>query len=259
MKSKLIISQALFDKLNSLDFSQTIWTDNSINSYDELANYILHLLNQYNRKIKVLSIEPGSTNQNSSNFGYFIDLETNQKIAYFFSIPPQRSSRTAFLAQDVYPALTSIIEMCSNSPCNEVYNQPVFIVNLNEENITDSMKINIKGALTIGLHYIDIFMRDNHVKYNSIAELQEDLIQVNRDNQNNFFSIDDQTKQIEFLATTLSSNTNDRYYYASKVFPAAQLALLEGYSLNITPIETAPNTDNNTLNAFKEYINKIQN
>tara|TARA_B110000027_G_C16112245_1_gene298335 strand:- start:1257 stop:2036 length:780 start_codon:yes stop_codon:yes gene_type:complete len=258
MKSKLIISQALFDKLNRLDFTQNIWTDNSINSYSDLADKILLFLNNYNTKINVQSIESGDTGHNSSNYGFFVDIDTGNKLAYFFSIPPQRSSRTAFLAQDVYPALTSIIQNCIESVCNDVYNKPVFVVNLNEETITESMKINIKGALTIGLHYLDLFNREIQSKYNSLSGLDEDLINVNRDNQNQYFSINNQDKEVEFLANTLSSNTNDRYYYASKVFPAAQLAIVEKYSLITTILDAAPNTDNNTLNAFKAYVQKIR-
>jgi len=120
------------------------------------------------------------------------------------------------------------------------------------------MKINIKGALTIGLHYLDLFNRDVQSKYNSLSSLDEDLITVNRDNQNQYFNINNQDKEVEFLANTLSSNTNDRYYYASKVFPAAQLAIVEKYSLIITRLDAAPNTDNNTLNAFKAYVQKIR-
>lgn len=258
MKSKLIISQALFDKLNGIDFTQKIWTDNSINSYSDLKDKILFLLNNYNTKINVQSIEFGDTGHNSSNYGFFIDINTGNKLAYFFSIPPQRSSRTAFLAQDVYPALTLIIKSCIESVCNDVYNKPVFIVNLNEETITESMKINIRGALTLGLHYLDLLNREVQCKYNALLELDEDLISVNRDNQNQYFNINSQAKEVEFLASTLSSNTNDRYYYASKVFPAAYLATVEKYSLITTILDSAPNTDNNTLNAFKSYVQKIR-
>ena len=69
MRSKLIISDALFDKLNNLDFTQNIWTENSINSYVDLVDKTLSIINSYNTKINVESIEPGDTGQNSSNYG----------------------------------------------------------------------------------------------------------------------------------------------------------------------------------------------
>lgn len=257
MKSKLIISKALNDKLVSLDFNQDIWTRINIKSYAELVESILSLINGYNPKLNLKNIEAGETNKSSSNYGYFVNIETGKTISYFFSIPPQRSSRTAFLAQDVYPGLTSIIELCNSSICNDVFNCPVYIINLNEEDITNSMEINLRGALTIGLHYLDIFYRVKPTKYKSIKELDTNLITVSNENQNNYFELNEYDKEILFLNKTLKSNTNDRYFYASKSFPAAHLGSLEGYKLNTSELVDTPNTNNNTINAFVKYAKKI--
>lgn len=256
MRSKLIISNGLYSKLNGLHFTKDVWTNLNITSFNEIKAKAIQLINNYNSKIRLTDIEQGNTNQSSDNYGYFVDMATNKIIAYFFSIPPNRSSRTAFLAQDVYPALTSIIESNIASNSNEIYNLPVYILNLNEENITDSMKINVRGSLTLGLHYIDLFEREILDKYHSINDLHSDLINVSQAPiQNKYFSLDTTNKIVKFLSTTLSANTNDRYFFASKAFPAVHLAKHEGYALDITNLATQ---DNNTINALKKYINKLQ-
>lgn len=256
MKSKLIVSNGLYTKLSGLDFSKNVWTDLNITSFVKLKEKTIQLINNYNSKIKLNDIEQGNTNQSSDNYGYFVDVETNRTIAYFFSIPPNRSSRTAFLAQDIYPALTSIIESNNTSNCKEIFNLPVYILNFNEENITDSMKINIRGSLTLGLHYIDLFEREFFTKYQSISELDSDLINVSQaPKQNKYFNLNTGNKIVEFLSITLSANTNDRYFFASKAFPAVHLAIHEGYALNLINLATQ---NNNTINAFKNYINKLQ-
>lgn len=97
MKSKLIVSNGLYTKLSGLDFSKNVWTDLNITSFVELKEKTIQLINNYNSKIKLTDIEQGNTNQSSDNYGYFVDVETNRTIAYFFQFPQIAAAEQLFL------------------------------------------------------------------------------------------------------------------------------------------------------------------
>ena len=70
-----------------------------------------------------------------SRYSGSITDSSGRSIAHISIIPPDYKTRSAFLAQQVFPSLSPIIKnIMSNSLCFELTNMPFLILNLNEDN-----------------------------------------------------------------------------------------------------------------------------
>jgi hypothetical protein len=258
MSIKLILSKKLITKLDKINFTINLWSSSSINSAQELKDKIIQKLNGINYKLKIDEIEEGVTGERSSNYGYVFDDVKKRTIAYFFIIPPLTDSRSGFLAQHIYPSHATIMEKCINSNCYQPYNLPLYIINVNEFNLTDSKILNIRGAKTLMFNYADVFEREVLGGYKNLMEFDLALKTVNSQNENQYFEINNTSKTISFITPTLGSGTNDRYFYCAKVYPALYLACQESYEILTVDFELSPNIDNSTLRTFLQYANKLK-
>lgn len=258
MRSKLILSVGLMEKFNTVDFSIPMWQSTGIQNVVNLHDRILFELNSKNPKLRTISIESGDTKERSDNFGYIIDTISGRIIGYVFVIPPLTDSRSGFLAQHVYPAHTTMISKILASSCFEPFNIPIYVLNINEFNLTDSKIVNIRGIITLGFHYCDIFDREIPNKFENLIDLDSELRLVNDQNVNQYFVLNVNSKTISFITPTLGSGTNDRYFYSSKAYPALYLASKESYTIDTVAFDASPDTNNSTLNAFSEYAKKLK-
>lgn len=257
MANKLILSKSLIDKFNSTNYSTSFWTNIGIATSTDLQKRICDKLNLLNHKLNVTHIEAANTGESSSNYGYILN-QKGEKICYFFAIPPGTDSRSGFLAQHVYSGLKHITDKTIVSSCFEPYNLPVCIININEFTLTPSKIINIRGAISIGLNYSDIFNRDIPNEFVDLDEMNKELIAVNG-SSNQYFTLDLINQIITFKTDTLTTNTNDRYFYSAKAYPALYLASRDGYKIDITKFKASGTTNNGTLRTFINYAEKLQN
>lgn len=257
MGNNIYLTQGLLQKLTTITFTEQSWIDVGINSLNDLHQTIIEKINICNPKLSIRGIIEGTTTERSDNFGFIQNIESGKKIGYIFVIPPLTDSRSGFLAQHVYPAHTSIVNGSLSSYCLEPYNMPVYIVNLNEFNITPSKTINIRGAITIGFRYIDVFNRAIPDKFSNLFELDTALKAVNDQNENQYFDINLQTKSIVLKENTLGSGTNDRYFFSAKGYPAIYLASISKFRVDYTQFAASQSSRNSTLEALINYAQKL--
>ena len=81
-----------------------------------------------------------------------------------------------------------------------------------------------------------------------------------RNNTNEFFNVDQINKIVSFQNTRLKDGidvNNEPYWFVLKAYAALYLAKKEGYTLDITQINTL-NRGNKTLDAFRDYVDKVR-
>jgi len=257
--SKIIISDRLIEKLNSIDYSIQPWNDLGINSQTDLLESVKKLVNSYNKKLNIISIDVGETNDARNMHTALVVNEFNNTIAYVFFISPGNIARNMFLSQQVFSGLQNIFNSnCINSNSNDVYNKPVYIINLNDDNNQNSKLVSIKGARSIGLHYIDLFPRETSKVYTDIIEYDAELRNL-ATGSNNWFTIDIENRVINFLtgSNNLQNATSDRYEFLARQIPALALACDNGYSIDIMSVEENANSE--TVSSFINYAKKLYN
>lgn len=261
MKSNLIISQKLYEKFLSTDFTLSVWQNLNISNIEELFSYLILKINNYNSKLNLLSIIVGDTNdRRNMHTAFIVDEVNNFEIAYVFFISPGSIARNMFLSQQAYSGIHNIFKKyCVASICNDIYNKPVYIINTNENDLQDSKIATIKGALNMGLHYIDIINNNSFIPYNILEEYNQELIRISSNSNNNWFSINETTKTVTFHTgkNRLKDGTSDRYEFLSRQFPALKLSYLGGYKSDISEIENNENRE--TVDSFINYFKKIYN
>lgn len=261
MKSNLIISDKLFKKFESTDFSLPVWQNINISNLEDLFSHIILKINKYNSKFNVNSIIVGNTNDNRNmHTALIVDEDSNFEISYVFFISPGSIARNMFLSQQAYSGIHNIFnKFCVDSMCNDIFNKPVYIINTNEDDLQDSKIATIRGALNMGLHYIDIINQNSFLAYKSLEEYNQELIRLSGDSNNNWFLIDETTKRVAFLTgkNKLKDGTSDRYEFLARQFPALRLSYLNGYKSDIN--EIVINANSETVNSFINYFKKIYN
>ena len=259
MKSSLIISEKLFKKFESTDFSLSAWQNMNISNLDELFSYIIFKINNYNSKFNLKTIIVSNTKDNRNmHTALIVDEDSSFEIAYVFFISPGSIARNMFLSQQAYSGIHNIFnKYCVDSICNDIFNKPVYIINTNEDDLQDSKIATIRGSLNMGLHYIDIINSNSFIPFNSLEEYNQELIRLSGTINNNWFSIDQTTKKVTFHTgrNRLKDGTSDRYEFLSRQFPALKLSYLNGYESDINEIENNENSE--TVNSFINYFKKI--
>ena len=261
MKSNLIISEKLFKKFQSTDFTLPVWQYINISNVEELFTYIILKINNYNSKLNVINITVGNTNDNRNmHTALIVDMDSDFEMSYVFFISPGSIARNMFLSQQAYSGIHNIFnKFCVNSVCNDIFNKPVYIINTNEDDLQDSKIATIRGALSMGIHYIDIINPNSFLPYTCLEEYNQELIRLNNDSTNNWFLVEETTKVITFLTgkNKLKDGTSDRYEFLSRQFPALRLSYLDRYKSDIN--EIVNNANSETVNSFINYFKKIYN
>lgn len=234
---------------------------NKIQSYDDRINIEKTIIStKQNIKSKIEGV-----NKVSDFLGY-LSNENNDVCAYVFFTPPNTNGSSTFLAQQVIPTISYIIDECIiDSPCYRLTNRPIYIINLNEvvtRMTSDSVAVNIISAIILEFNYIDIFnfsLAFSPDSINCIADYDRLLKNTNTEGKNEIFELNVSAKKVKFLKCRLKDGinvNNEPYWFALKAYAAAYLASMEDYELDISEIETLKE-GNNALDAFRHYVKKI--
>ena len=274
MKRKIVFSNSLKEKLDTVNYTteNEIWTKSGINNTDDLLEKIKTNLNEKYLKINICEInfddEVEVLKESSTYFGV-IKNEDEVIEGYVFVIPPNYSTRSGVLAQQVFPVMSGLIPNYKESNDKQISNRPIFIVNANEVNLTPAMAVNILSGEILGFRYVDIFHRNLEEiliekgfkgKINNIREYDECLSKLNKDNKRNeIFEIDEKNKTIKFLIVRLKDGikvNNEPYWFVLKAYASLYLALKDGYKCDMSVFDTLQR-GNKTLDAFRDYINNF--
>ncbi|WP_101695437.1 hypothetical protein [Dorea phocaeensis] len=280
MEHKLILCQTIKDTIdNANPNALSAWATKGYSSPADLLIKIKDRLNLYNSKLNISDIEVRSTVEvygSSCNYlGLIESVEDKPQIkAYVFFTQPVVGSRSAFFEQQFFPVISSVIENGISSNEYHLTNRPVYIVNINTDNMTPSMALSVYSGKVVGFHIID--MMDNDVNSillsvgydtnkQSITEFDKLItnISVSRPKANNFFDLDCASKRITYkdqkfrdksgaLKTTL---TNEPYWFMLRSLAALYLVDKEGYSFDVSSLTVL--SSNKSLGAFVKYVKKI--
>lgn len=270
MKNSIFFSTDLEQTLKDVpEKTKKAWKEIKVETYTELLDLCIKELNKSYPKLNIESWSFNNSiqvyNQSNKFFG-LLKNEKNSIIAYVFIIPPNYCTRSGVLAQQVFPVLSGIIDKISQSKDFRISNRPIFVININEENLTPAIAVNIKSGQILGFNYIDIFNRDANAKLieknisPSVQKLEDYntmVTNINKDNKNEIFKIDNNI--ITFQTTRLKDGikvNNEPYWFVLKAYTALYLAINEKYTINMELINKLEK-GNKTLDAFRNYVKKI--
>lgn len=273
MEYRLIFSSELEEKLKNVT-GETIqaWKDLGVSSYLELMECCTRKLNDTYPKLNIVSYsfdeELQVYGQSNTYFG-LIKNENNVLLAYVFVIPPKYETRSGVLAQQVFPVLSGITPELRASKDIRINNRPVFIINLNEANLTASVAVNIKSGAVLGFNYVDVYDRDieevllsNGINptVRTLKDYDGMVAKVNKSGVNEFFEVDASNKTITFLTIRLKDGihvNNEPYWFVLKAYAALYLAKNEGYSCKMNLMNKL-SRGNKTLDAFRDFVEKTE-
>lgn len=279
MDCKLILSSQMEDQFKEYKTKKTdvikIWKETFHTSdYKEILNKVVLNLNTNFSKINITEYEFSENcslyEQSNTFFGYLIN-EKEEVVAYFFMIPPDYSTRSGVLAQQVFPVISGIMTHLKDSADLHLVNRPIYVVNLNEQNLTPSICLNILCGNVLGFYYSDLYERDIFEplaeKYGvtsditTIESLDRLIKLVNKgdNNKNDYFEIDVNHKILKYKRTRLKDGkkiTNEPYWFVLKAYAAAYLGKIQGYTLDMTEFNELPR-GNKTLDSFRDYLKKL--
>ena len=243
MERKIIFSNVLKQQLDRVSYSEEIWTEMAINNSEDLMKHVIVTLNEKYMKLNISNYEFRDIVEiygESNTFFGIIENENGKEEGYLFIIPPDYSTRSGVLAQQVFPVISGIIPNLKNSSDKNITNRPIYIVNANQVNQTPSMAINILSGIILGFFYVDIFNRELSrilrekglkEKISTIEEYDDWLIQVNKGNENEYFKLDKENKKIQYLTLRLKDGihvTNEPYWFVLKGYASFYLSLKKG-------------------------------
>lgn len=285
MNHKLVFIKTAYEKIISANQeAKNVWKEKGFSTPLELFHSFPDQINSYNSKFNVVEIEVvddleiyGST---CNYFGVIESIEPNPVIkAYVFITEPRLGSRSAFLEQQCFPVLSSVINEGINSKNNNISNRPVYILNINTDNMTQSMALSIISAKIVGFNVIDIMNNDVesifaltsfNPKKSTIESFERILSDISKKpshglySGNSFFELDSTNKTIIFLdrkfrdnksGNLQSSLTNQPYWFILKSLAAIYLVDGQNYSFDVSQLK--PFETNKTLGSFIKYVKKV--
>lgn len=271
MKRKIVLSNDLKEKINSVNYNDECWQMNSINNSDDLLKLLINKLNEKYKKLEITEYEFNDDvsidNESSTYFGLIIN-DHEEVDGYTFVIPPSYETRSGVLAQQVFPVLSGLMKNIDYKD-NKICNKPIFILNINEVNLTPSIAVNIKSGEILNFKYIDIFERslDEILEAKSMKKMVNNLVdydlwlkQLQNNNINEFFELDLDNHIMYFLPNRIKDGihvNNEPYWFVLKAYTAVYLALNEGYKIDMSKYDQTILRGNKTLDAFREYIERI--
>ena len=162
MERKIIFSNVLKQQLDKVSYTEDIWKNNGINNSEDLMKCIIDSLNERYSKLNIIHYEFRENVEiygESNTFLGIIQNENEIEEGYLFIIPPDYSTRSGVLAQQVFPVVSGIIPKLKDSNDRTITNRPIYIINANQVNQTPGIIINILSGMILGFFYVDIFNR----------------------------------------------------------------------------------------------------
>lgn len=197
--------------------------------------------------------------------------ENNKKIAFVIVIPPNLGTRTGYIAQQVFPGLNDEISRCNRDKNAYLTKLPIYIVDLEESELTSSNALNISIVKKLGIEFFSKVDKPSIKKLNDLGlngyiynlyDYNEHINKVATRNGNTFFELDDNNNKIVFKVESLKDGikiTNEPYFYVMKSYLAAMLGFMEGYKLDLSEFNTKIARGNKTLDVFRDYCEKLEN
>jgi len=181
-----------------------------------------------------------------------------------FIVPPGSAGRN-IVAQNVMGGIYHIIQKCNPSRLYTISDKPCILLYINEDKIQKSKAQEIISCKILGFKIIDIFNRlDNEnelpIKFNTNIEMYDislynDLIKYIGSGSNKYFEINYENNLIILHAKSLNNGeTNERYFYAMKVFPILYLGSERGYKFEMAELEQK----NLTMEPIVSLINFVK-
>lgn len=282
VEHKLIICKDFWNILDNVDASvRASWNKHGYTSSDDLLSNVIQRLNMYNSNMNVVGYDVrDDLSVYGSSCNYLAIVETKDepfitKAYVFFTIPTlgAKGSRSAYLEQQCFPVISGIMDHCIESSDYHLVNRPVYIINVNVDNMTPSMALSYHSAELVGFNMIDMINNNVHeilltVGYDSnkasIETFDKVLSDINRNRKNTFFEVDVNGKVIRYLDEKFkdsntgiinTSITNQPYWFMLKALAVAYLANKKEYKFDLLLLNAVK--ANKSLDAFKKYIFKI--
>lgn len=273
MDYKLILSTEMQEKLRTASSEATDVWDLTFHTkdYNEILKISLSRIKQYYPKLNITDYEFREDcslyGQKNFYFSYIIN-EKEKVVAYLFFIPINYKTRSGVLAQQVFPVMSGIMESIKKSPDNHITNRPLFILNLNEQNFTPAMALNVLCGNILNFHYCDLYERDifdkltkYEIKRNiqNVELLNKLIIEISDTKTNEYFRLDERNKIITVLPNKLNDGiavTNEPYWFVLKAYAGIYLANKQKYKINMSEFDILK-PGNKTLDSFRDFIKKI--
>lgn len=247
--------------------------DREFNSNRKFYENLIKELIESNTEFKIDELKfeediDGQANK-TTYMGIAVD-NRNSKIAYFIVIPPNVGTRTGYIAQQVFPGLTDEIDINNNNKNAYLSMLPVYILDLDDSEITTSAALNIAIVKKLGFNFFTkkekkYITKLNEINLNgfiySLQDFDNHINKVATRNGNTFFEIDELNRTIKFKTTSLKDGikiTNEPYFYVMKAYLAAFLSYIEGYEFDLTEFEEKIPRGNKTLDVFRDYCIKLK-
>lgn len=282
MKYKLTLSDMVKNVLDDAFADPNVansWAKLGYTSVAILLDHVVSKINANNPKweLNLWDVSTGLDNIYGGKCNYYAEIETddgkNERRAYVFFTLPKVDSRSAFFEQQFFPVISSVMEHCSQSNECHLTNMPVYIVNVSTDNMTASMATSCFAGCVVGFNYIDMMNNDigkillNEENFDisnyDITDYDQLLKKVSNKNVNSFFDLDLSKKVIKFNNIRFTDKsgvlktkfTNEPYWFMLKALAAVYIVDKKGFTYDLT--ETNKLTANKSMDAFKEYINKV--
>lgn len=272
MNHKLVFAKEFENILDNVK-QETVasWTSAGYTNKTGVINAAIERLNTAYPKLNIVSYEfrtSLSIDGGSSTYFGILENEDGECDAYISAIPPKYETRSGVLAQQVFPALSGIMNTIQDSKDNKISNRPIFVINFNEVNFTGAMAVNVLSGMILGFGYVDIYDRDisavllaNNLSDRIRTVLEYDLMLKtnNKQGKNEYFEIDVANKKIYFLPDKLKDGVqvnNEPYWFVLRAYAALYLALGEKYNCDMSKFNVL-RTGNKTLDAFRKYIERF--
>ncbi len=281
MKHTLVLPCDLNDKLYSVASNASVlsrWTSIGVKTINDMLLKIIDDMNNTFYKLNITDVRFEGKNvirSKISNLGkesvYAGYLEADNGVidGLFFYIPPSLDSANDILSRQVIPGLMGIFSGVYDSTKDlHLTNRPIYIVNLNELSRMNqrSVKINIIFSKLMGFNYLDLFgneyediITDDFCDLSNNIEMIDDLITDNGTHSNDYFVLDPYSKTLKVLANKLNKSKNptaEIYRFILKVVPSIYIGLKEGYTIDISDLNTITN-DIDSLKMMKIHILKL--
>ena len=280
MEHRLVLCQTVKDTIDNADpTALTAWNAKGYTSPTDLLDKVKERLNEYNTKLNLIDIDVRSTidvyGSTCNYLGLIETVEANPKTkAYVFFTQPIVGSRSAFFEQQFFPVISSVIDNGIASKEYHLTNRPVYIVNVNTDNMTTSMALSVYSGKVVGFNIID--MMDNDIDsillsagYDtskpSIEEFDKLItsISVSKPKANSFFDLDLVMKKITYLDSKFRDKTgalkttltNEPYWFMLRSLAALYIVDKEGFKFDVTSLSSL--SANKSLGAFIKYVEKI--
>lgn len=262
-----------------------------VGGLEVFCNQIIKEVNFVNSKYNVTEVKfvnideiPELFYLGSQAAGYIVEERDRKYIlnAYICITNPDMGSRNAIGAQQLFPALSKLVEKYINSPGYELANLPIYFLYGSKDSMTDSIKQSIIAMELIGVKCIPLFNKGTFLTEDIRLRLTKEfrqyshynlweyanLLAKEKNDDNNdeiktdYFIVNRASKTLKFINKSFANGdlgSRDRFFVI-KAYPA--LILADNLKYNIELDEMVQYVENHScgnsnFNPFIHYAKKL--